>query len=72
MPVPEGDLLRPKDPTIEDSDDWPLYTIRKSKVLSLETGEPISLLTAHDDNPVTVVGTLEKVDSDLKDNSRSH
>ena len=69
MPVPEENLLRSKDPAIQDSDDWPLYTLRKAKVRSKHTGELVSLLAAHDDHPVTVLGTLESVNFDLIDNS---
>ena len=65
----EEDVLKSRDPDINDSDDWPLYTLRKTKVLSKETGELVSLLTAHADNPVTVLGTLEAINSDLVDNS---
>ena len=69
MPVPEENLLRSKDPAIQDSDDWPLYTLRKAKVRSKHTGELVSLLAAHDDHPVTVLGTVESVNSDLIENS---
>lgn len=65
MAVPEEDILHAKDSRIEDSDEWPLYTLRKARVLSKETGEPVSLLSAHNDHPVTVLGTLEAVNPDL-------
>lgn len=71
MPVSEEDILHPRDPDIKDSDEWPMYTLRKAKVLSKETGDLVSLLTAHNDHPVTVVGTLEAVSPDLTGNSRS-
>jgi len=65
MAVPEEDLLHARNLQITDSDDWPLYTLRKARVLSKETEEPVSLLSAHNDHPVTVLGTLETVNSDL-------
>ena len=69
MAVSEEDILQAKDPEIKDSDDWPVYTLRKTNVLSKETGELVSLLVAHNDRPVIVLGTLEAVDSDLIGNS---
>lgn len=68
MAIPEEDVLQPKDSKIEDSDDWPLYTLRKARVLSQESGEPVSLFAAHNDHPVTVLGTLEAVNPDLISN----
>jgi len=70
MAVSEEDILHARDSRIEDSDEWPLYTLRKVKVLSKETGEPVSLLSAHNDHPVTVLGTLEAVNSDLIHSSK--
>ncbi|KAL8830734.1 MAG: hypothetical protein Q9191_001264 [Dirinaria sp. TL-2023a] len=64
MIVPETKLLWPKDPRITDSDDWPSYVLRKVKVLSKATGEPVSLLAAHDGHPVKVSGTLEAVEDE--------
>lgn len=68
MAVPETKLLWPKDPRITDSDDWPSYALRKAKVLSKATGEPVSLLAAHDGHPVKVSGTLEAVDDEYSAN----
>ena len=68
MAVPETKLLWPKDPRITDSDDWPSYALRKAKVLSKTTGELVSLLAAHDGQPVKVLGTLEAVDDEYSAN----
>ena len=65
MAVPEENILHARDSRIEDSDEWPLYTLRKTRVLSKKTGEPVSLLSAHNDHPVIVLGTLEAVNSDF-------
>ncbi len=70
MAVSEEDILHARDSRIGDSDEWPLYTLRKVKVLSKETEEPVSLLSAHNDHPVTVLGTLEAVNSDLIHSSK--
>ena len=64
MPIPEDVVLEPKDPSIKDWDDWPTYSLRKIKVSSQQTGEPVSLLRAHKDHPVNVIGHLEPVDSE--------
>lgn len=62
MPVPEHLILEPKDSSIEDDDkDWPDFSLSKIKVYS-QTGELVSLLKAHKDNPVNVIGRLEPVE----------
>ena len=64
MLVREDAVLEPKDPSIENCDDWPTYSLRKIKITSHVTGEPVSLLKAHKDHPVKVVGYLEPIDSE--------
>ena len=61
----EEDVLKPKDPSLRNSDEWPTFNLKKITVASQKTGELCSLLTAHKGHPVTVSGKLEKVDSDL-------
>ena len=61
----EEDVLKPKDPSLHNSDEWPTFNLKKISVTSSETGEQASLLSAHKGHPVTVSGKLEKVDSDL-------
>lgn len=63
MPVPEHLILEPKDPSIENTDDWPAFSLSKIKIYS-QTGELVSLLKAHEDNPVNVIGHLEPVESE--------
>ena len=64
MTCPELDILEPKDPAIENWDDWPTYSLRKTSIISQKTGKPTSLLKAHEDNPVKISGFLETIDSD--------
>lgn len=64
MTVSEEAVLEFKDPSIKDWDDWPTYTLRKVKVFSQKTGEPGSLLTAHKDHRVRVLGQLDTIDAD--------
>lgn len=65
MAVSEASVLWPRDPSITDSDDWPVYSLRQVNVLSELTGETVSLFTANEDHPLRVVGYLEKVDRTL-------
>ena len=65
MAVSEASILWAKDPSITDSDDWPVYTLREINVLSRLTGETVSLFTANDDHPIRVIGYLEKIDKTL-------
>ena len=65
MAVSEEDVLKPKNPSLRNSDEWPTFNLKRINVTSSLTGEPCSLLAAHKGHPVTVLGKLEKVDSDL-------
>ena len=69
MAIPEHDVLKPKDHRIKDSDDWPSYTLKKTKIFSQTTRELCSLFAANTDHPVNVLGTLETVDPAYKRNS---
>lgn len=64
MTTPEVDILLPKDSLIENWDDWPTYTLKNIEISSQLTGLPVSLLTAHKDNPVKVIGYLETIDAE--------
>lgn len=65
MAVSEALVLWPRDPSIVDSDDWPVYSLRQVNVLSQLTGETVSLFTANGNHPLRVVGYLEKTDKTL-------
>lgn len=65
MAVSEASVLWAKDPSIADSDDWPVYSLREVNVLSELTGETVSLFTANGDHPLRVIGYLEKIDKTL-------
>ena len=64
MAVPEEDMLEAKDPDIKDTDEWPSFKLRKVNVVSMGNGQIVSLLDAHQDNPVKVSGHLETIDKD--------
>ncbi|MCJ1348116.1 hypothetical protein MMC31_006347 [Peltigera leucophlebia] len=65
MAVSETSVLFAKDPSIADSDDWPVYSLREVNVLSGLTGETVSLFTANGDHPIRVIGYLEKIHKTL-------
>lgn len=65
MAILEEDVLKPKDPSLRNSDEWPTFNFKKINVTSSKTGEQASLLSAHKGHPVTVSGKLDKIDSDL-------
>lgn len=69
MAMLEEDILEAKDPKIRDSDKWPSYTLKKTKVLSQATGDPVSLFSANTDHPVEVLGILDTVNPVYKKNS---
>ena len=65
MAILEEDVLKPRDPSLRNSDEWPTFNLKNISVTSQVTGELCSLLAAYKGHPVTVLGKLEKVDSDL-------
>lgn len=71
MAVSEASVLRAKDPSIADSDDWPVYSLTEVNVFSGLTGETVSLFTANDDHSIRVIGCLEKIDKTLSKFGRS-
>lgn len=70
MAVPEEAVIKPtfkpKNPALINTDDWPTFSLRKGKVVSQESGEPVSLLSAHKDHPVKVTGYLLEIEEDLQ------
>lgn len=65
MAAREADLLLPLKATDTDPNDWPEFRITKVKVISCKTGRNVSLLSAHQHNPVKVLGRLEAIDDHL-------
>lgn len=61
MVVSEVTLLRARDPSITNSDDWPVFPLKRVKIVSHSTGLPVSLFTAHQGHAIRVVGYLDKV-----------
>lgn len=61
MVVSEITLLRARDPSITNSDDWPVFPLKRVKIVSHSTGLPVSLFTAHQGHAIRVVGYLDKV-----------
>lgn len=64
MAISEEDIVEAKDPEIKDTDEWPSFCLRKVNVVSMRNGQLMSLLEAHQDNPVKVSGQLETVGKD--------
>lgn len=61
MSVPEEKVLVRKDAATDDNPDlWPTFGLRKIQVTSQATGELVSLLSAHKENPLTVIGQLDE------------
>ncbi len=64
MAIPEESILEAKDPDITDTDKWPSFSLRKVNIVSMRNGQTMSLLEAHQDNPVKVSGQLETISKD--------
>ena len=59
MPTCELDVLKPIDPSISDSDDWPIYDVTNAQVYHASTSKLANLLHAFPDNPLRLEGRLE-------------
>ena len=64
MAVSEELVLQKKDSAIENHDDWPNFVLQRITVLLQATEEPTSLLKAHKDHPVKVIGYLDTIDAE--------
>ena len=65
MVLLEGDVLAPLDASIRgNTDQWPEFSLANVRVVSQETGQPVSLLAAHGGFRVRVEGVLEEVDEE--------
>ncbi|MCJ1376958.1 hypothetical protein MMC17_000048 [Xylographa soralifera] len=65
MVLHEGEVLLPLDASIKgDTDQWPEFALNNVKIVSQQTREPVSLLSAHARSLVVVEGVLEDVDEE--------
>ncbi|KAL6721571.1 hypothetical protein ACLMJK_000675 [Lecanora helva] len=67
MSVREDAVLQPLKASIKNPDDWPEFGLNHINITSLKTGRNVSLLSAHKDHPLRVVGRLGLIDDDLID-----
>jgi hypothetical protein len=58
MPTPEGDVLKPVDSSITNSDEWEIFTLSNAHVVYESNGKPANLLAAYADTPLKVHGTF--------------
>ena len=59
----EQNFIQPLAPGLREATDlWPEFSLRDVRITSQLSGKPISLLSAHVNNPVQVEGILEEVD----------
>ena len=65
MLIKEEVLLEPRDPSLQNPDEWPSFPIQNIRVTSQKTGKDVSLLSAHPENAVNVSGKLDQIDDEL-------
>lgn len=65
MHIREESVLQPRKAADINPDDWAQFNINNIKVTSQNTGIDVSLLSAHQNNPVKVSGKLERVENEL-------
>ena len=65
MVVKEEQLLEPRNPSLQNPDEWPSFSIKNIRVTSQKTGKDVSLLLAHPENVVNVSGKLDQIDDEF-------
>ena len=65
MLIKEEILLEPRDPSLQNPDEWPSFPNKNIRVTSQKTGKDVSLLSAHPENAVNVSGKLDQIDDEL-------
>lgn len=58
--TPEIEVLKPKDPSLEDNNDWPDFQLTDVEITNPRTGELSNLLVANEGNALVVSGKLAK------------
>ncbi|KAK3700783.1 hypothetical protein LTR37_015755 [Vermiconidia calcicola] len=59
--LPESAILAPRDPSITDDNEWPIFRLSDATVHLRNTFEHASLLSASEQHPLTVTGKLKLV-----------
>jgi hypothetical protein len=57
-------ILKPRDPSVEDENEWEEFSLTDVKVLIPGKSRYANLLDASPDNPVRVVGSLNEVEDE--------
>lgn len=60
----EDQILKPRDPSVEDENEWEEFSLADVKVLIPGKSRYANLLDASPDNPVRVVGSLNEVEDE--------
>lgn len=63
-PTHESAILKPRDPSITDSNSWPDFPLTHVEVFDANSDELTSLLLAGVDRPVTIHGKIERLPHD--------
>jgi len=64
MAIPESRVLKAKDPSILDKDEWPQFKLTNVDVYNADETDLVSLLKADDRLPVTIIGSLEELEEE--------
>ena len=63
MPIlPESTILTPRDPKLEDDNDWEQFQLTNVEVRNTTTNELSSVLLADANNPLYITGRLKNVE----------
>ena len=65
MGLREESVLQPLKDSDKNPDDWPEFNLNHIEVTSADSGQKVSLLSAHQHNPLKVSGRLGSIDHDL-------
>lgn len=70
----EDQILKPRDPSVEDENEWEEFSLTDVKILVPGKSRYANLLATSPENPVRVIGCLSEVEEEQKDlgNNPSH
>lgn len=66
QPLDEAEVLKPKDPTLQDEDDWEEFTLSSVEVFDADGEELTGLIAAEEGKPLMVVGKLDRLPQHLQ------
>lgn len=68
----EDNVLKPRDPSLTDENDWEEFSLSEVRILLPGKSRYANLLAASSDNPVQVTGCLDEVEEEQESLGMHH